>query len=566
MADFPGPNSALFGSTGFVGTTLRRTLGFEHHFNSKNMEEARGATFDVVVFCSMPAVKWMANKEPAQDLRVLRGIEDVLGSISCKRFVLISTIDIYVPPNSRLDEEAAPSAQDNPALHAYGKHRAMLEQFVRTTFPVHAIVRLPALFGLHLRKNYVYDILNGNNVAAINRNSAFQWYDMSRLDADLRRVLSLGLTEVNLFPEPVGTEALIELIAAAGLLPEGVSAADVGHAGAYAEYDICTKHGPALGGPPGGRYCASAADVRAQFARFLAEWAMMRRTTVSCIAWDEASNEAAVDLLKLQGVRAIEVAPTRFWEWDAVEAAAAAGDLGGLAAGLAADLERWGLQASSLQAILYKKPDLVLFGSPEARTQLGAHMRMVVDLAAALREAGAARSGGVVPIVFGAPKNRVRPEGMTEGEADDIFVEVFKPLAEYAHGRGCSICVEPNAPGYGCNYITTSADAKRLVERVSHPGLRVHLDTGCMTMAGEDVAAGFEACAGLIGHAHVSEPFLANYLEPKVDHARAAAAMKATGYGGLVSLELLTKGLEQLAGSLAFYQRTYRPLFDAAAA
>jgi hypothetical protein len=50
-----------------------------------------------------------------------------------------------------------------------------------------------------------------------------------------------------------------------------------------------------------------------------------------------------------------------------------------------------------------------------------------------------------------------------------------------------------------------------------------------MTMAGEDVGAGFaHAIAGLIGHAHVSEPFLANYLEPKVDHARTAPCTPET--------------------------------------
>ncbi|GBG00398.1 hypothetical protein Rsub_13335 [Raphidocelis subcapitata] len=526
---------------------------FEHHFNSKNMQDARGAAFD-----------WLANKEPDQDLRTLQDVEDVLGSISCKKFVLISTIDIYQPADGGLDEDAAGNALETPGLHPYGKHRAMLEQFVRRRFPDHSIIRLPALFGLHLRKNYVFDILHGNNFGSINRNSTFQWYDVSRLASDIVRVLSLGLQEVNLFPEPVQTERLIEMTASAGLLPAGLKAADLGHRGAYAGYNICTKYGPQLGGPASGMYCASADDVCQQFGRFLAEWAMMQRTTVSCIAWDVASTERAIGLLKLQGVRYIEVAPTRFWEWDAVEAAHAAGSLGELVASIAADLERWGLQVSSLQAVLYRKPGLVLFGDDEERAKLGAHMRLVIDLAQALRGAGVVRPGVAVPIVFGAPKNRQRPAGMLDVEADAIFVEVFQPLAEYAQAHGCTICVEPNAPEYGCNYITTSADAKRLVKRVDHPGLRVHLDTGCMAMAGEDIEAGFKACAGLIGHVHVSEPFLANYLDPKVDHARAVTAMHASGYDKLVALELLTEGLDQLAGSLAFYQSTYWPLFVAA--
>jgi len=73
--------------------------------------------------------------------------------------------------------------------------------------------------------------------------------------------------------------------------------------------------------------------------------------------------------------------------------------------------------------------------------------------------------------------------------------------------------------------------------------------------------AGFKGCAGLIGHVHVSEPFLAPYLDPKVDHACAVRALQAIGYDKLVSLELLTKSLDQLAGSLTFYQQTYWPVF-----
>lgn len=562
MADaFPGADSALFGYTGFVGTTLRRTLAFTHCFNSKNVGDARGRAFDTVVFAAMPAVKWMANKEPAADLAVLNALQDILGSMTVRRFILISTIDIYQPADSRANEDGAAAALSNPTLHAYGKHRAMLEAFVRERFADHAIVRLPGLFGLHLRKNYIYDMLRGNNVAAINRNSAFQWYDVSRLAGDLQRVLALGAREVNLFPEPVPTQTLIDIVAAAGALAPGLAASDVGHDGAYAAYDITTKYGPQLGGPAGGAYCAGVADVCEHLKRFLAEWAMMQRTTVSCIAWDEASNAGALELLRLQGVRFVELAPTRFWEWEEIEAAHAAGRLTELVAPLAADLRAAGMLVSSMQAILFKKPDLLLFGPPESCAKLQAHVRLVVDLLAAVRDAGVARPGGPLPIVFGAPKNRQRPEGMGDEEADAKFLEAFAPLAQYAADNGCTLCVEPNAPAYSCNYITTSADAKRLIERAAHPGLRVHLDTGCMTMAGEDVAAGFQSCAGITGHVHVSEPFLANYLEPKVDHAAAARALRGTGYAHLVSLELLTKSLDQLAGSLAFYQSTYWPMF-----
>ncbi|KAI8999730.1 xylose isomerase-like protein [Hyaloraphidium curvatum] len=520
MESFPPPNSALFGSTGFVGTSLRRALRFDHAFRSTDAGAARGRRFSTVVCAALPAAKWLANKDPDADLANLRKLEAVLAGVECDRFVLISTIDVYNPADGRRDEDGLGGAADMPDLHPYGRHRALLERFVRDRFPDHLVLRLPALFGIHLKKNYVYDLLVGNNLPAINMNSAFQWYDVSRLSADMQRALELGLREANLFPEPVPTAELIRLISDAGLLAGDVEPRDVGHGGPPLRYDCLTKHGQAFGAPAGLPYICTAAQVLASFSRFLGEWNMFRRTSVSCIAWDEPSHDAAVSLLRTRGYRYIEVAPTRFFAWDAIERAVAGGVLDGLVAGFAADLAARGLGISSLQAVLFGKPDLVLFGTEEARGRLARHLRVVVDFAASLRELWRP-SPGPFPIVFGAPKNRRIPDGMSHEEADRIFCALFGPLAEYAHSRGCALCLEPNAPQYGCNFATTSAHALSLVRRVGHPGLQVHLDAACMAMAGRTwrrrVSARREE--GQPAHFHVSSRLLRR-SGPQVDHAR----------------------------------------------
>ena len=77
-------------------------------------------------------------------------------SIAPKQLVLISTVDVYACPQA-VDEN---TPADVEALGAYGRNRARLEQLVREAFPDSLIVRLPALLGKGLKKNFLYDFLH----------------------------------------------------------------------------------------------------------------------------------------------------------------------------------------------------------------------------------------------------------------------------------------------------------------------------------------------------------------------------------------------------------------------
>lgn len=49
-------------------------------------------------------------------------------------------------------------ARDTEGLPAYGKNRLQLERWVREDFPDALIVRLPALYGAGIRKNFLFDL------------------------------------------------------------------------------------------------------------------------------------------------------------------------------------------------------------------------------------------------------------------------------------------------------------------------------------------------------------------------------------------------------------------------
>lgn len=191
--------NALIGYTGFVGSTLLKQANFEHLYRSTNISDIAGKVFDTVVCAGAPAQKWIANREPEADRQQIEGLIAHLKSMTCKTFVLISTVDVFKNPLG-VDED---SIVDESELHAYGLHRRLLEKFVESHFLNHLIIRLPGLVGPGLRKNVIFDFLNDNNLHAINSRSVFQFYPMVNLWYDIQIAIDTGLKLVHLTTEPI---------------------------------------------------------------------------------------------------------------------------------------------------------------------------------------------------------------------------------------------------------------------------------------------------------------------------------------------------------------------------
>lgn len=192
-------HNALIGYTGFVGSTLLKQAPFGSLYRSTNIAEIEGKTFDTVVCAGAPAQKWIANREPEADRQKIEDLITHLKSMTCKTFVLISTVDVFKNP-LEVDED---SIVDESELHAYGLHRRLLEKFVERHFPNHLIIRLPGLVGPGLRKNVIFDFLNDNNLHAIDSRGVFQFYPMVNLWYDIQTALDAGLKLVHLTAEPI---------------------------------------------------------------------------------------------------------------------------------------------------------------------------------------------------------------------------------------------------------------------------------------------------------------------------------------------------------------------------
>ncbi|MBL4618064.1 MAG: sugar nucleotide-binding protein [Robiginitomaculum sp.] len=146
----------LIGSTGFVGKNLSQQIDFSQHYHSKNINEIRGRSFDLLVCAGAPATMWAANKSPEKDAKNLRNLSAAIQSTNTKKLVLISTMAVFSDVSSGPTE----SSTEYETKQAYGSNRRELELLAAESCEQLLIVRLPALFGSGLKKNFIFDLLN----------------------------------------------------------------------------------------------------------------------------------------------------------------------------------------------------------------------------------------------------------------------------------------------------------------------------------------------------------------------------------------------------------------------
>ncbi len=248
---------------------------------------------------------------------------------------------------------------------------------------------------------------------------------------------------------------------------------------------------------------------------------MAVRLAISNIAWPADWDEEVLALLKRQSVTDLEIAPTRLWarpdEISTTEAYR-----------LRDDLTRRGFRIVGAQSLLYGRPDLTMFENTATTRRTIAYLEEIIRVCAAL---------DAEALVFGSPKNR-QIGNLPRETAWQIAQEVFTSVADSAERHGTVVVLEANPSAYQADFLTHAAEAAQLVELVNRPGLRLHLDTACMTMANDDIDSTFTHYSSLLHHFHISEPYLAAVNEATADHARFAENLRRCKYDRWVSIEM----------------------------
>lgn len=301
----------LVGSTGFVGGNLMAKGRFTKAYHSTDIAQGFGAQNDLVVYAGVPAAMFLANRDPEADLAVMRAARENLRRLAPKKLVLVSSICVYADSRGKTEADA-PTLE---GLAAYGANRLRLENWVREDRPDALIVRLPALYGLGLKKNFLYDLhtvtpamlktekyaelaekselvrtgytdkgngfyaLNGraepaalrawfaqndfNALCFTDSRSRYQYYDLRRLAKDIDTALEAGLNILNLATPPVSADEVYAAVTGKTGWRNETAAQPF-------DYDMRSLHAALLGGENG--YLTTKEQELLEITAFMREW------------------------------------------------------------------------------------------------------------------------------------------------------------------------------------------------------------------------------------------------------------------------------------------------------
>lgn len=267
------------------------------------------------------------------------------------------------------------------------------------------------------------------------------------------------------------------------------------------------------------------------------------RLSISNIAWDTSEDEEIAKLLKHYDVDAIDIAPGKYFP-DPAKA---------IDEEIARVKQWWaarGIEITGMQSLLFGTTGLNVFGSSEVQDTLFQHLAAVCRIGAGL---------GATRLVFGSPKNRDR-SGLSDEQVMSMAIPFFRRLGEIAQSNGVVICLEPNPPCYGANFMTTCAETAEVVRQVAHPAIRMQLDTGALTLNDESVAEVLATDAELVAHIHASEPQLKVLGDCGTNHGPASLAIRRFCPNRIVTIEMREDEeapLASLERALSFAKRWY---------
>lgn len=155
----------VIGGNGFVGSAFVRLFESKgipfQSIEKDNYQDFIGKSCDILINVNGNSKKFLANEDPLREFH--ETTESVCASLhnyKYTKYVHCSTCDVYNDFKNPLNNHEKISI-DPVKQSRYGFHKRLAEQLVQYEAKDHIIVRFGGFVGPNMRKNPIFDILNG---------------------------------------------------------------------------------------------------------------------------------------------------------------------------------------------------------------------------------------------------------------------------------------------------------------------------------------------------------------------------------------------------------------------
>jgi len=158
----------VLGGNGFVGSAYARLLakkGVDHVVLQRdNYAHYVGHKCDVLINANGNSRKFMADRDPKWEFtESVASVAASLEDFRSQHYVFLSSGDVY-PDQSTPATTKEDQVLDTRTMSRYGLHKFFAEELVRAIHPSWLIMRMGGFVGPGMKKNCMFDILNGPQV------------------------------------------------------------------------------------------------------------------------------------------------------------------------------------------------------------------------------------------------------------------------------------------------------------------------------------------------------------------------------------------------------------------
>jgi sugar phosphate isomerase/epimerase len=244
------------------------------------------------------------------------------------------------------------------------------------------------------------------------------------------------------------------------------------------------------------------------------------KCSFSSIAWSKEDTDDVIEILISNGIRHIDLVPSQV-----------VNTLDAFEVNQISDFKKkWftkGFSVIGMQSLFYERKDLKFFQSERSVQDSITHFRRIANLAKQLE---------ITSLVLGSPQQRKID---AKKDSSDLIRFFFRQLSSICVENELTLCLEPNSLHYDTNFLTTTAETAKFIEDLSLPAIMMNFDTGCEVMNQVDPIESFSRYDDIIGHIHISAPYLKPVTLDCIDHTKFANLLRRKMYNKGIAIEML---------------------------